>query len=106
MTTAATSDVRINVRLTGADAQQFQQLLAASNAPVSELLRAALREYHRAHTPARRNPLELLAGYIGSGEGPRDLSANYKNYLAEALQAKVPLAVHEPSPPPLHDPRR
>jgi hypothetical protein len=103
--TTVTSDVRINVRLTGADAQRFQQLLDASNAPVSELLRAALREYHRAHIPARRNPLELLAGYIGSGEGPLDLSANYKSYLTDALQTKIPLAVHEPPPPP-YDPGR
>ena len=98
------SDVRINVRLTGADAARFQELLAVSEASVSDLLRAALREYHRSHVPARINPLELLSGYIGSGEGPRDLSANYKSYLAEALEDKLPLSVQESSSP--YDPGR
>ncbi len=89
------ADVRINARLTGADAARFQELLESSGISASELLRAALREYHRAHVRTRPKALDLLAGYIGAGEGPRDLSANYKSYLAEALEQKIPLAVHE-----------
>jgi len=97
--TATPADVRINARLTGADAAQFQELLASSGVSASELLRAALREYHRAHTRTKRKPLDLLAGYIGAGEGPQDLSANYKSYLTEALERKIPLAVHEGDSP-------
>jgi hypothetical protein len=105
MSTLVAADVRINARLTGTDAARFRELLASSGASASELLRSALRQYHRSHVPAKRKPLDLLAGYIGAGEGPQDLSANYKSYLAQALENKMPLAVHEPDPPP-YGPRR
>ncbi|MDR0634790.1 MAG: ribbon-helix-helix domain-containing protein [Azoarcus sp.] len=93
------SDVRINARLSGADAAQFQELLERSGLSVSDLLRDALREYHASHMRPRRDPLALLAGYIGAGEGPEDLSAHYKNYLTEALENKIPLSVQEPHAP-------
>ncbi|MDR0776902.1 MAG: ribbon-helix-helix domain-containing protein [Azonexus sp.] len=102
--TATPTDVRINARLTGADAARFQELLASSGVSASELLRAALREYHRAHTRSKPRPLDLLAGYIGAGEGPQDLSANTKSYLTEALERKMPLAAHEENPPPYSPP--
>ncbi|MDR2838329.1 MAG: ribbon-helix-helix domain-containing protein [Azonexus sp.] len=102
MSTANVADVRINARLTGDDAARFQELLDHSGFSASELLRAALREYHSRHSQTRRNPLELLAGYIGAGEGPEDLSVNYKAYLTKALENKLPLAVHEP-PSPTYD---
>ena len=101
---SAAADVRINARLTGADAARFQELLASSGVSASELLRVALREYHRTHVRGKRKPLDLLAGYIAAGEGPQDLSANYKSYLAQALENKMPLAVHSgnfPKTPPL-----
>ncbi|MDR2155223.1 MAG: ribbon-helix-helix domain-containing protein [Burkholderiaceae bacterium] len=100
----STADIRINARLTGADAQQFQELLDSGGVSASELLRAALREYYRLHARPKRKPLDLLADYIGAGDGPRDLSANYKSYLAQALERKMPLAAHEgnlPQFPPL-----
>jgi hypothetical protein len=68
------------------------------------LLRAALREYHRSHVRVNPKPLDLLATYIGAGEGPEDLSANYKSYLTEALERKIPLVAHDgdsPKSPPL-----
>jgi len=99
MSVTTTSDVRINARLSGADAARFQELLDHSGVSASELLRTALREYHRVHTRSKRNPLELLAGYIGAGNGPHDLSANYKFYLTQILENKMPLAVHESDPP-------
>ena len=94
----AAADVRINARLTGADAALFQNLLDATRLSASELLRVALREYHHARAQPKHNPLELLTGYIGAGEGPRDLSANYKAYLTESLEDKLPLMVHEAAP--------
>lgn len=93
------ADIRINARLTGPDAARFQELLDRSGGSASDLLRDALREYHAAHVRPRRDPLDLLAGYIGAGEGPEDLSASYKDYLTEALEHKLPLRVQEP-----HDP--
>lgn len=91
------SDIRINARLTGEDAARFQELPRRSGHSASELLRDALREYHAARQRPRRNPLELLAGYIATGEGPEDLSTRYKEYLATVFQEKFPIHVqHEP----------
>lgn len=97
----STDDIRINARLSGEDAVRFQELLESSGRSASDLLREALREYHASHLPARRNPLELLAGFIASGEGPEDLSERYKSYLTESLEEKLPLRVQES-----HDPDR
>ena len=90
------SDVRINARLSGDDAARFQELLEKSGLSASDLLRTALREYHAAHVRPSRDPLALLTGFIGSGEGPEDLSARYKDYLTESLENKIPLSVQEP----------
>ena len=89
------SDIRINARLSGADAARFQELLARSGLSVSDLLRDALREYHASRMRPRCDPLALLADYIGAGEGPEDLSAHYKDYLSRALEDKIPLSVQE-----------
>ncbi|MDR0577177.1 MAG: ribbon-helix-helix domain-containing protein [Candidatus Accumulibacter sp.] len=94
--TSTTSDIRINARLSGADAARFQELLEISGLSTSDLLRDALREYHASHARPARDALTLLAGYIGAGEGPEDLSARYKDYLSEALEEKIPLSVQEP----------
>ena len=92
----SSSDVRINARLSGDDAARFQELLESSGLSASDLLRAALREYHAAHVRSPRDPLTLLAGFIGSGEGSEDLSVRYKDYLSESLENKIPLSVQEP----------
>lgn len=92
---AEISDIRINARLTGADAQRWQELLERSGLPASDLLREALREYHATHAAKRGDALKLLAGFVGAGEGPQDLSANYKSYLADALETKLPVRVQE-----------
>lgn len=90
-----TSDIRINARLTGADAQRLHDLLQRSGGSVSDVLRDALREYHTQHMRPQRDPMQLLAGFIGSGEGLEDLSTNYKQYLTEALEDKLPLRVQD-----------
>jgi hypothetical protein len=66
--------IRVNARLSGADAARFQDLLRHSGKSASELLRAALREYHAAHVRTQPNPMDLLAGYVGSFEEGEDLS--------------------------------
>jgi len=83
------SDVRLNVRLTGRDAADFQNLLKRSGNSVSDVMRDALREY-RSHRIARKpDPVQLLAGFVGAGEGPKDLSLHYKQYLSEGLAHKL-----------------
>jgi hypothetical protein len=95
MPAPSSTDFRINARLTGDDATRFQELLDSSGVSASELLRVALRAYHRTRIRPRRKPLDLLAGYIGAGEGPQDLSARYKSYLTEALERKIGLPAHD-----------
>lgn len=91
----ALPEIRINARLTGEDALRYQQLLEHSGCSASDLLRDALREYHALHLRPRRNPQQLLAGFIGGGAGPEDLSTHYKAYLADALEEKLPTRVQD-----------
>ena len=91
------SDIRINARLTGEDAVRFRALLAGQELSASDLLRAALREYHERHAAAATDALAILGrhGFVAGGEGPEDLSCAYKYYLADALETKIPLRVQE-----------
>jgi len=84
-----TADVRINARLSGHDAIRFQTLLKQSGRSASELLREALREYHTSRFEPKPDPVELLADFVGAGEGPADLSARYKAYLGDSLAHKL-----------------
>jgi len=94
------SDIRINARLTGADAERFRELQQRGGLSASDLLREALREYHAAQLRPRANALELLtaSGFVGGGEGAADLSSRYKEHLAEALENKLPQRVHDGDP--------
>lgn len=95
---SSSAEVRINARLTGRDAERFAQLLERDGMSASELLRAALREYHARHLPALPDALGVLTrhGFVGGGEGPSDLSERYKEYLDDALEAKHRWRVQEP----------
>lgn len=91
------ADVRINARLTGKDAERFSQLLEKEGKTASELLRAALREYHARHLPVVPDASAVFArhGFVAGGEGPVDLSSRYKDYLDEALETKHRWRVQE-----------
>ena len=93
-------EIRINARLTGADARRFRELQKREGLSASDLLREALREYHGAHAKRRADPAALLhaAGFVGGGDAPADLSTRYKDYLTEALEQKTRLRVQEPRP--------
>jgi len=84
-----TADVRINARLTGNDAACFEELLRQNGGSVSDLLREALREYHRNHLPAKPGAKPLLQGFVAAGEEPQDLALEYKRYLSEGWADKV-----------------
>jgi hypothetical protein len=98
-------EIRINARLTGADARRFRDLQRREGVSASDLLRDALREYHAARSKPRTDAAKLLgaSGFLGGGEGPADLSTRYKSYVIDALEEKIPLRVSEPKP---DDPRR
>ena len=102
---ANSDEIRINARLTGADARRFRDLQRREGVSASDLLRDALREYHAVRSRPRTDAAKLLgaSGFLGGGEGPADLSTRYKSYLIDALEEKIPLRVSEPKP---DDPRR
>jgi len=95
MNVMTASDIRINARLTGTDAVRFRALLGQSGRSASYLLREALREYQTHRLPPKRDAVELLANFVGTGEGPEDLSFNYKVYLNEGLSNKLRGYVHD-----------
>src|ERR1700755_1959942 len=91
-------EVRINARLTGEDARHFLELQRREgNRAASDLLRDALREYYVAHAKPKRSAFGLMqdSGFIGGGEGSRDLSTRYKSILTESLGDKFPRRVSE-----------
>ena len=90
-------EIRINARLTGEDAKRFAELQKREGLSASDLLRDALREYHRARTRPRADAAKLLAasGFVGGFDGPDDLSTRYKDYFSDALEHKHPLRVQE-----------
>lgn len=93
-------EIRLNARLTGEDAERFRELQRSEGASTSDLLRAALRHYHASKQRSGRSALAVFeaSGFLAGGEGPEDLSYNYKRYLGESLDAKHAHRVHERDP--------
>ncbi len=93
----APADIRINARLTGEDAARFRELLTGRDVSASDLLREALREYHARHAVVASDALAILGkhGFLAGGDGPEDLSSNYKHHLTDVLETKLPLYVQE-----------
>jgi hypothetical protein len=92
-------EIRINARLTGEDARHFLELQRREgNRAASDLLRDALREYYAAHAKPKAGAFALMSesGFVGGGEGARDLSSRYKSILTESLADKYPSRVSEP----------
>lgn len=96
---ATNDEIRINARLTGEDARHFLELQRREgNRAASDLLRDALREYYVAHAKPKAGAFSMMSesGFIGGGEGARDLSTRYKSILTESLADKYPARVAEP----------
>jgi len=90
-----TSDIRVNVRLSGADAKNFQSLLEQSGESASNVVRQALHAYGARRLSPASDPAQLLVGFIAAGEGPEDLSVQYKHYLADSLAHKLNCGVQD-----------
>lgn len=90
-------EIRINARLTGEDAKRFAELQKREGLSASDLLREALREYHAARARPRADAAALLArsGFVGSFDGPEDLSERYKDYLTDAIEGKIAWRVQD-----------
>lgn len=73
----ASMEIRINARLIDEDTRNFRELRKREGLFASELFCNALRDYHTARVRLRVNAAALMeaTGFIGSGEGPVDLSS-------------------------------
>jgi len=80
---------RITARLDESRSSKLEYLKRSTDLPVSAIVGRAIdalyAEQRRGH-----GALEILerTGFIGSGEGPGDLSERYKEALAESLERR------------------
>ena len=90
--------MRVNARIDETTEQQLDYLTRATGSTVSQVLRDAIAAHHRHVLQQQSKPTSLLslAGKGDSGIG--DLSANYKRYVAEAIDAKFARGGHDKTP--------
>lgn len=82
--------MRISARLDEDRSRKLAFLAAATNLGKSAILQQAIDVYYEQMSTARRRPAEILnqAGFVGCGEGTRELSERYKEDLRELVSAK------------------
>lgn len=82
---------RINARIDEALGRQLEELRRRSGQTLTEILEAALRAWTRERLEARPSAAQIFVstGFVGSGEGPRDLARNSKKHLTESLEKKA-----------------
>lgn len=82
---------RINARIDDDLSRQLEELRRRSGQTVTEIIEAALRAWTKEQLGKKHSAAQVFAstGFIGSGEGPRDLARNSKKYLAESLKRKA-----------------
>ena len=68
-------------------ARKVEALRKQTGQSMTEIVKASLESYYVEVTGAR-HPAELLAEFVGSGVGPRDLSVTYKSELTRSLGKK------------------
>jgi hypothetical protein len=86
------SEIRINARLDEEAASDLEFLKESTHANNTEVLKSALRFYagHLRNEVLRSRQALMESGLIDSFEGPEDLSAYYKRYMAETIDEKYP----------------
>lgn len=82
---------RINARIDDELGRQLEELRRRTGQTLTEIIEAAIRAWTRDQLGAKPSAAEVFAstGFIGSGEGPRDLARNSKKYLTESLKRKA-----------------
>lgn len=82
---------RINARIDDELSRQLEELRRRSGQTLTEIIEAAIRAWTREQLGKRPSAAEVFAstGFIGSGEGPRDLARNAKKHLTESLKRKA-----------------
>lgn len=82
--------MRISARLDEEQSERLEFIQRETQESVSEVIKRAIDRYYGEVSQGRSRAAEILAatGFIGSGEGPGDLSADYKRYLEEGWSQK------------------
>lgn len=85
-----TDALRINARLSPSLSQKVGRVQRRTQATITEIVHAALEEYC-ASVESEQPLLALLetSGFVACGEGPSDLSSNYKETLQRTLREKT-----------------
>lgn len=88
MTTSTAT--RINARLDESRASKLELLKRSTGLSVSEIVKRGIDVLYDEQQAGRGGAFEILerTGFIGSGEGPGDLSERYKEELSAILGAK------------------
>jgi len=81
---------RINARLDEGHSAKLDYLQRATRLGVSDIVKRGIDLLYEEVRKETGDPFEILTatGFIGSGEGPADLSARYKEEFRELLAAK------------------
>lgn len=87
-------DTRINARLDEEAQKQIDYLVQATGHNTSHVVREAIAVYHAQVRQSRPIPKRLLAmaGKYRSVDDRSDVASNYKQYVAEAIEAKYALS--------------
>lgn len=77
--------MRINTQLDDDHTEKLEYLRKQHNLSTTEVVKQTidLLYLHYKPKPSRKIKALLESDFIGCGEGPEDLSTNYKQYLAE-----------------------
>jgi len=89
-TTTDQNPSRINARLDERHSAKLEYLKRTTRMGVSDIVKRGIDLLYEDVQKETRDPFEVLAetGFIGSAEGPSDLSARYKEELPGLLAAK------------------
>lgn len=82
--------MRINARLDEDHRRKLEHLMRATESRVSDVIKQAIDALYDRVEQSGGHPEELLArsGFVGCGEGPEDLSIQYKEELKETIAVK------------------
>lgn len=90
--TSRTRSTRINARLDEERSMKLAYVKRATRMGVSDIVKKGIDLVYEGVHEERRDPFEVLSetGFIGSGEGPSDLSERHDEELKEVLAEKHP----------------
>jgi hypothetical protein len=85
--------MRINARLDEESTESLKILKNSTGLTTTQIVKEALACYYRHKLKDQKKGIQRLleSDFVGCGEGPEDLSENYKAYLAESLAEKYDL---------------